>query len=513
MNQARTYVSFKNSIVALIAQVTSIILSFVTRTFFIKYLSMEYLGINALFTDILTMLSFAELGIGTSIVYLMYKPLSEKDEYKIAALMNLYSKIYKYVGTFIAICGLMILPFLGKLIKDDYSISGIGSIYILYLINSVISYFFTYKRSIIIADQYGYIDKFNTIIFSLAQNIIQILVLIFTKNFYLYLSVQIMCTLLSNIFISVKANKMYPYLYKYRYAKVDKDTTNTLIKNVLAMVSSKLGSVIVSGTDALLISSFSGIKSVALYSNYKLLSNTVKSIIIQIIEPITATVGNLNVTESKEYSYKIFKRIYFINFIIAFFASTFLFTLINPFISIWIGEEYLLSTDIVFMIVLNLYVIQMRQPAIIYINTCGLFWQIKWKSIVEAIINLIVSLILLYYLDLGILGVLIGTFISNIFTNVWWEPIVVFKYGLNKSSLKYFKYFFIDSIVFIINIILVNKICILFNYSSIWQFIINFVLTLVVSTFIFIAIYYKREEFEYSINLIKNIVMKITKER
>lgn len=508
MNQTRTYISIKNSIISLIAQISSIILSFITRTFFIKYLNIEYLGLNGLFSDILTMLSFAELGVGTAIIYLMYKPLSEKDEYKTSALMNLYSNIYKYIGIFIALSGLMLIPFLDILINGEYNISGIKGIYILYLINSVISYFFTYKRSIIIADQHGYISKFNIIVFSLIQNIIQILILFYTQNFYLYLIIQIICTLLSNIFISIKANNMYPFLYKYKGAKVDKQTKTTLIKNVVAMMSSKLGSVIVSGTDALLISAFVGIESVALYSNYKLISNTVKSIIIQIIEPITATVGNITVTESKEYSYNIFKKIYFINLIIAFFVCTFLFALINPFITIWIGQKYILDMKIVFMIVLNLYIIQMRQPSIIYINTYGLFWQIKWKSILEAIINLVVSIFLLYYLHLGILGVLIGTFISNVLTNVWWEPQVVFKYGFKISSVEYFILLLRDIIIFVLNIIIVNKICVLFNYSNIGQIIINLIVALIISLLMFSIIYCKNKEFKYSINLIKNIFVK-----
>lgn len=508
MDKTRTYKSIKNSLVATLSQLISVILSFVTRTFFIKFLSIEYLGVNGLFSNILTMLSLAEMGIGTAIIYSMYKPLSERDEYKISALMNLYSKAYKYIGIFVGVIGLALVPFLSILIKDTPDINNLELIYILYLINSTTSYFFTYKRSIIIADQYGYINKFNLITFSLIQNISQMAILMLTHNFYLYLITQIICTVLSNVFISIKANKMYPFLKKYKDAKIDTETRHRIFKNVIAMISHKLGSVVVSGTDNLLISALVGIKSVGIYSNYILITNTLKGIIIQGTEAITATVGNLTTIESEKYSYNVYKKIYFINFFVTFFVTAFLFSLINPFIVLWIGKEYLLDIKIVVMIIINFYLVQMRQPAIIYINTYGLFWQIRWKSIIEAVINLIISVSLGYLFKLGIIGILIGTFFSNVLTNMWWEPFVTFKYGFKMGVKKYFLMFLWDTAIWLMNIFLIYKTCLMFNFSGIKQLIINFIITACVSIFTFSIFFAKRKEFRYCFKLVKMILEK-----
>ncbi|WP_411334061.1 lipopolysaccharide biosynthesis protein [Metabacillus indicus] len=505
MNGSRTYKSFKNSTVAIAAQLLSILLSFITRTFFIKYLGVEFLGINGLFINILTILSLAELGVGTAIVYSMYKPIAEGNEIKIAALMNLYKKLYISIGLFIGLVGISIIPFLEIMVKGNTEVSNLERLYILYLANTVISYFFTFKRSIIIANQYGYLNKLNIILFSIIQNILQIFLLVLTSNIYLYLVTQILCTLLSNIFISIKANKMYPYLKKYKKAKVDNEEKREISKNIIAMMSHKLGSVVVSGTDNLLISAYVGIASVGLYSNYVLISNTLKAVTLQGIEAITASVGNLTAIGSKEHSYEIFKKVYFINFVTTFYSVVFLYVFINPFIIIWIGEKYLLSQQIVLMIVINFYVVQMRQPSIVYINSYGLFWKIKWKSLVEAVFNLFISLILVSVFNMGIFGILIGTLLSNMVTNVWWEPFVVFKYGFNKSILSYYKTYVVDSLICIITMITVDKVA----GILIENLILNFTISSILVTLILMVVYGRREEFKFSLSLIKSILKTI----
>ncbi|MCU7745540.1 hypothetical protein N7983_20440 [Priestia megaterium] len=513
MNETRTYKSFKNSIVAIIAQLLSILLSFITRTFFIKYLGVEYLGVNGLFTNILTILSLAELGVGTAIIYSMYKPLANSNDTKVAALMNLYAKLYRYIGIFIGTVGIILIPFLNIFIKDAPNIPNLELIYVLYLLNTTISYFFTFKRSIIIADQYGYINKFNIILFSIIQNGIQIILLVKTSNFYLFLCVQIACTLLSNIFISIKADKMYPYLKKYKKIKVDTKEKKSIFKNIVAMMSHKLGSVVVSGTDNLLISAFVGISSVGIYSNYILVSNTIKAITLQGMDAVTASIGNLTATESTSHSYNVFKKVYFINYIITFYAAVFLYTLINPFISLWIGKGYLLSQHIVLMIVITFYIVQMRQPSIVYINAYGLFWKIKWKSIVEAIINLIVSMTLVAEFNMGIFGILLGTMISNLFTNLWWEPHVVFKYGFNRNSYDYFKTYIIDSLVFVFTVILINRVCESFRLGIGMQILFNFGITSVIATLVLLIVYARKNEFKYFVGIINSMLKTLINHR
>jgi O-antigen/teichoic acid export membrane protein len=508
---SRTSNSIRNSVIAMFSQLLSIILSFITRTIFIKTLGANYLGVNGLFTGILSMLTLAEMGFGTAIVYEMYKPLAKKDEKIVSALMNMYANVYQIIGVVIGLIGILIIPFLNYLIKGNPNIPHLEFIYLLFLLNSVVSYFFTYKRSIIIANQDGYIDNLNTITFLIIQNVFQMLILIFTKQYILYLLIQIISTLLSNIFITRKADKLFPYLKQYKNERVDKVTKHNITKNVIAMISSKLGSVVVSGTDNLLISSFIGIYSVGLYSNYVLIVNTVKGIIMQLLNAVTASVGNLTATEDEEKAYLIFERVYFINFSITYFCTILIFVLINPLINIWIGNHYLLDFRIVLIVVINFYVVQMRQPAIIFINTYGLFWMIKWKSIVEALINLVASLILLGPLKMGVLGVLLGTLISNICTNVWWEPYVTFKYGFKVNLRKYFIMYILDGLKCGLGLLIINYV---FNNLSLtgWaELLTKAFISIGLAFLLFTVMNFKNKNFKYVLNLINKMLFSKSK--
>lgn len=508
MGKSRTQYSLRNSSVALFSQIISIVLSFATRTIFIQKLGAEYLGINGLFSNILTMLSLAEMGIGTAIIYAMYRPLAEENKRQIAALMNLYKKLYNVIGIVVAILGISLVPFLDVFIKERPDIPYLEGIYLLYLLNTVASYFFTYKRSIIIADQKGYLSNLNTTIFLILQNIIQIILLFITGNFYLFLITQILCTLVSNIAISVKANKMYPYLSTMRNEKVSKEDKVELSKSVVGMMSSKIGSVVVNGTDNLLISAFVGIYTVGLYSNYKLIVNTVKTLFVQCVSALTASVGNLNATDNKEKSRDVFWKIDFLNYSLAFFGTLYLFYLINPFIELWIGKNYTLSVNIVAALVLDFYVVQMRQTPQIYINTYGLFWKIKWKSIIEAAINLTASVFLMAVLNMGVFGILLGTLISNVATNLWWEPFVVFKNGLEMPFHDYLILYLRNIIILLIAMTTTHFAVDWLNNSGIFSLAIRFIIITFVGGGVFLVANCRRVEFKYYIQLFIRIIKK-----
>lgn len=505
--------SIRNSSIAIISQIIIVLLSFITRTIFIKTLGAEYLGVNGLFTNILSILSFAELGIGTAIVYAMYKPLAESNEKKVSALMNMYAKAYKIIGAFVAIIGLSIVPVMDYFINDKPNIGNLSYIYILFLINSVISYFFAYKRSLIIASQNSHINTLNQVGFSIFQSIMQIIVLCKFRNYILYLVIQILSTLLSNIAISRKADKMFPYLKENRCEKLDNDSKKSIYKNILAMLCHKLGGIIVTGTDNLLISKFIGVYWVGIYSNYVLIINTIQSLIMQGINSLSASIGNLTAVESNQKSYDIFKKLLFINFVIAILFSTVLSVTINPFISIWLGNEYLAKYSLTIVIIVNFWITQMRQVSIAYIASYGLFWHIKWKSLLEGVINIIASIIFIKYFNLGIIGVILGTITSNILTNVWWEPYVVYKYGFNinitEYLIMYIKYMLTSIILVVINI----HICSYLNVSNFLYIVIRgLISTFITFTTIFI-VFYKDENLNFAIKLIKGIIVKILGKR
>ena len=281
---SRTDNIVENMKTGLVVQLLNKILAFVVRTVFIKVLSTEYLGINGLFTNILTMLSFAELGIGNAIIFSMYKPVANNDKEKMKSLVKLYKKSYEKIGIIVFILGMAIMPFLDVIIKDVPDIKeSISFIYFMFLLDTVLSYFFTYKKSIISAYQKeSIINNYTTIIY-LLRAIVQIVFLLITKNFIIYLIIQISSTLILNIVLSLKADKMFPYLKEKEVQNLEVKEKESIYKKVKSLVVYKFGSVILNGTDNVIISSMINVTMVGLCSNYTLIIEAVKSILKSIL--------------------------------------------------------------------------------------------------------------------------------------------------------------------------------------------------------------------------------------
>lgn len=505
-SRMRTSNSIKNTTYAACGQLFVTIFSFVNRTIFIKILGVNYLGINGLFSNVLRMLSLAELGVGSAIIYSMYKPLAEKDENKIKALMNFYASAYHFIGCIVAILGIMLVPFLNYLIKDKPNIPNLTIIYLMFLANSVTTYFFAYKASIIMADQKSYINTINQMKFTFIQNIVQVILLITTKNYFLYLSIQVICSFMTNISISTKCNKIYPFLKNGKKEYLSKQDKRGLFKNIKAMMAHKIGEVIVNGTDNFLISTFVGVYFVGLYSNYTMIINIINSFIVQVFSAVTASVGNLNAEESFQKSYSIYKKIFFINFWMYGFCSISLWILINPFIAMWIGSKFDMSKNVVLMIVINFFIGGMRQTTLIFRDTLGLFWNDRFKPLFEATINLVASIILVK--KFGIMGVIIGTFISTMTTCFWVEPYILYKHGFKKSLKGYFFKYIIYAIVTIIAAFITQLACSIFNTYTFMSIIERGVFCLIIPNVVFTALFFKTEEFKYLFSILNKIKYK-----
>lgn len=507
----RTHKSIKNSMYAMLGQVVTIALNFISRTIFIHTLGVIYLGVNGLFTNLLSVLSFAELGFSTAIIYEMYAPLASNDERKVAGLMNLYAKIYRYVGCGIFVVGVTLIPFLDFFIKDSTMIPSdippLGVIYLLFLLNTSISYFYNYKRSIVIASQNGYIDSINQMVFNIIRNVLQICVLLAFNSFIAFLVIQLVCTFLSNVFISIKANKLYPYLNKWSNEKVCGEILRSIKKNVLAMAFNKLGGVAVGGVNNLMIAKFVGIVAVGCYSNYLLIINTIRTVFIQLFIPITASVGNFVVTKTKEESYEFFKKLLFVNAYIAIFISVCMATLINSFISIFWGKEYVFSIGLTLMIVFNFYIDRVRQSSQMFIDVNGLFWQIKWRAACEAVLTIVLVSLFLIEFDMGINGVVLGTLLVNIFINLWWEAYVVYKNIFRKNVGTF--------LLLQMKYILVLVVCFLatFYTSSYFQdnilgFVSKMFISLLFPNMLMIFAFHRSQEWKYFFNLLSENISK-----
>lgn len=512
MSSSRTEKTIRNSFFALCEQAIYSVMSFICRTVFIYSLGKTYLGFNGLFSDILTLLSLAELGFGTAILYAMYQPMAEGNKKKIAALLNLYKYVYISVGIVVTVIGAAITPFLNLFISDMPQMTEIPIIYLLYLLNTTATYFFVYKKSILIIDQKSFVSSLIFSACSILQNISQIAILQIFKNYIVYLIVQVIFTLLNNILVSVYVDNNYSYLKTYKNERVSKEEKASIFQNVKAMFLSKISSAVVSSTDNLLISTFVSTITLGIYSNYTLFTTILRTVITKLFEGLTGSVGNLVATETTENIYKNFKNIWFMNYWLVAFCTGELFILINPFISCWLGEEYLLPGYVVLIICINFYMRFIRNTFITFTDTYGLFVEFKIKCIFEAVINLLVSLLLVVVLKLGIFGVLLGTFISNFATNFWYEPYILFNKKFCVPLSNYYKDFSLYFLVLSVVTSIVKIVSSLLSFQNKW---ITFGSKLIITVLLFNAIYWlifhKRSEFEFLLRAAKKITTKFTR--
>jgi O-antigen/teichoic acid export membrane protein len=427
--------SFRNMSVNLLFHVLTMVLAFICRTIFIRMLTTEYLGLNGVFGNVLSLLSLSELGIGSAIIVSLYKPLAERDENRISSLMNFYALSYRIIGVFVFLCGVGLLPFLKYLINTRDTIPNLHLLFLMFVANSSASYFFSYKRTIITADQKEYICTINNCIFLTVQNILQILVLLLTGKYIAYLSAALLCTLLSNIFISIKANSMYPFL-KTNKSRLTRPEIKGFLKKVAAMMSHKFGSIVIGSTDTLLISSMIGTVWAGLYSNYLMLINIIVCFVNIVFSSVSASVGNFNATEGRERVFFLFKVMMQLSCWIYGFCSICFIVLFRPFIVLWIGEEYLLYDFTVMVIIVNFYMAGIMKLTKSFNMVSGLYFKTRFIPWIYASVNIAVSIMLLRIC--GIAGVFLGTLSGCLVAEFWYEPYVLYRDRFLKPPVLYF---------------------------------------------------------------------------
>lgn len=503
----RTSNSIKNSVMSLITNIVAMIVSFFNQAIFVRVLGTECLGLNGLFTNIVTMLGIVELGIGNAIVFNLYKPIAENNIKQIKSLMGFYKKTYRIIALVILLLGILILPLL-KIIVGEININiNIYMIFILFIISTISSYLMSYKRNIIIANQKNYIINIIHLAYILLLNISQIIVIYITKNFYLYLIIKIICQIIENIIITMYANKKYNFLLEKESEKLDVETERDIFSRVKALVLHKIGGIVINGTDNILISTFFNITTVGLYTNYHLILNAVSTLFGQMITSSTAVVGNYVITETKEKQFIIFKKIRFINFWIAAFASTCVLVTIQPFMEIWMGKKYLLGLSIVIVLVFNLFQKMMRYTYATFKDSAGIWREDKLIPIFESVLNILFSIVLLKMF--GLIGVFIGTIISGLALWCYSYPRFIYKGLLRQSYINYIKETIGYILLFVIISSVTYSISCLVTFENIYiQVINNVIICLLVPNLLVIILFYKNENFKYIISLIKRIIRK-----
>lgn len=505
-SESRTINSIRNSYINIISQILIILLNFISRSIFIKILSVDYLGVNGLFSNILTMLSLAELGVGSAIIYSMYKPIALNDKETIRALMQLYAKAYKIIAVFILIVGGLITPIIGIFINEGNNIPNLKLIYLLFLMNTVISYLFAYKKSMLSADQREYVNSQYRFTFNGMRFIFQMIFLILTHSYIIYLIIQILSTFLENYFISNKVNKMYPFLLNKNHVELSKEIKEEIFINIKSLMIYKIASVLLDGTDNLIIGKFLGSTAVGLLSNYTLIIGSITTIVSQFFNSLTASIGNMVASESLEKQEEIFNTLSFLSFWLYCFCSIALLILVNPFITLWIGEEYTLSNNILLLLTLNFYISGMLNVCWSFRTTMGLFRYGKWRPLISGVLNIILSIGMVH--NLGIIGVLLGTTITRILINVIYDPYLIFKYGFKKSVLNYY----LNYLAYLLLLGVISLItCIFTKYTkqiNILGFIYLSIKVAIIPNILIFIIFFKNKNLKFLVNRFLTIFYK-----
>ena len=505
MNNSRTKNSLLNMGASIGYQMLNIVLSFVSRTIFLKVLGVGYLGINGLFNDVLSMLNMAELGLGTAMTYSMYKPLAENDQQMLAGLTNFYKKIYRIIACSIAAIGVMLLPFLPYLINLENDIPHVELYYLLFLASNVASYFVVAKTTVLYADQKNHILIKYSAYWHTAQIITMLLVLWVTKNYMMYLIVQLLFVYGQNIYKSHVADKYYPYLRNK--VNLPKEKRKEIFKDVGSSFIYKTANVMISATDNTLTSVLVSTEMVGYYSNYGILIGKIAGVSGTVFTALTASLGNLIAKEEPQQRYRVFEIMHTLGLILSTFCVTCLLLLEDDFIRIWLGTEYTLNSLTLVAAVINFYFYLSLTPITTFREAAGLFRRIKFLMLWSALLNILFSIILGIWL--GLSGILLATALSKLLTCFWYEPKVLFEEYFQKSCLLFFVAM-IKNICVTVFAIGCSWIIVYWYVPDNWsQFFLKGMIVALVSMIAIILCYQKTAGFKMLYLKFKEIIVKI----
>lgn len=431
LRKIRRSVPLRNTVSALISNAVSILTKFVVQKVFIDILGIEYLGLNGILTNVVAALNIVELGVSTAIIYNLYEPLKNRKNETVKSLLHFYKRAYRVIALLTLLIGMAVMPFLHMIIHDPMPDTNIYFAYVLVLLSSATSYLLTYRQSLLYASQEGHIITNMQTMGNLLLAGGQILLLVLTRDFYLFLGVKIVVQLIQNMALHLVANKKYPELCSKEAPRLSKKIEKDIFKKMRALFMHKIGSFIVFSTDNIIISAFINITTVGLYSNYSMIISALETLFAKAIKALTPTVGNLLVDKNHEKNYEVFRKIRNVNFSITLISCAGVMLLADWFIKIWLGAEYVLPELTVAVLVLVHFQKMMRESFAVFKEAAGIFHEDRFVPLLESIINIVASVILV--LAMGLPGVFIGTFLSSLVLWCYSYPKFVYK-GLFKRT-------------------------------------------------------------------------------
>ena len=431
----RSQKTFKNVSTGLINKAAIMLLSFTTKTVFIRLLGAEYNGVSSLYANILSVLALAELGLGNVLIFYLYSALEQGDVNRICALTQEFKKIYRIIIVSISLVGVAMVPFLGILVKSDLPQNELVIYYLLYLLNSIASYFVVYRTMVIRADQKEYILNNCSTVTTIIMYLLQLMYIYIRRDFLGYLLIQVVCTVGNSVVQNQIALKKYPYLKKKCSSDIDVLDRKSIYENVKATFIFKVSDTILDQTDTIIISILFGTVMVGYYANYYMLVAYLAQIASIIVSGVTASFGNLYATGKKKQSFNMIRCFMFFFSVFGTYCVACYMSVIQDFIPIWVGSEYVMGIDLVIAVMIVFYLRMVTNTIWICRSTMGVFKEVRYVNLIAAVLNIILSIVLGY--AIGMAGVIAATAISRLLTSFWYEGMIVFN-KLEKKAKEYY---------------------------------------------------------------------------
>lgn len=503
----RTENAINNIISGTALKLYQMIFPFVLRTVMIYTLGMQYLGLSSLFTSVLQVLNLAELGVGSAMVYSMYKPIAMDDRKKICALMKLYKLYYRVIGIIILGVGLCLTPFIKKLISGE--VPADINVYILYLLNllaTVISYWlFAYKNCLLTAHQRtDIVSKVNIATFTVQYGL-QLVALLVFKNYYLYVIAMLATQAMTNIVTAIVASKMFPNLNAA--GEMPKEERKEINSHVKDLFTAKLGGVVTNSADTVVISAFLGLTVSAQYDNYYYIMNSIFGMMTILYNACLAGIGNSLVVETKEKNYKDFKKFSFILSWIIGFCTVCLFCLYQPFMKIWVKETNMLHDSFIPLFCVYFYVYELALIWATYKDAGGIWHNDRFRPLCVTIVNLGLNLIMVNFI--GLYGILLSTVLSYLIVGMPWLIRNIFTKLFERRPWEYVKRIFYYALVTCVAALVCRQVSSLLPFAGVVNLILRAATICILANIIFFLFFYKLREFKDSRDILLRIVKKV----
>lgn len=509
-DSSRTGNTLKNVFAAWGGQAIYAIGSFAVRAVLISQLAQVFVGLESLFSSILTILSLADLGFGSAIVFALYEPLAKGDKEAVKSLMRLFKRVYITIGAVIIVLGACLTPNIRMLLGPDCpDIPLIQTYFFCFVLNTGVSYFFSYRGSLLMADQKSYVVYLITYAFQILMCVAQIIVLLVTKEYLYFLMCMVSSTLLQNIVIAVVSGRRYPYLKEKDVKPIDKGVLREVKQNIVGLFMHKVAGACSTPASNLIITNVVGIGVTSLYGNYLMIVNALTQVLSKMFDSIIASVGNLGVTESKERQNEVFRTTFFINGMLYMIISCGFVCAVDPFIDVLAGPDWRLEPVTVFLVVFLFYVKGMRDAALSFTSAYGLFWKTKWKAVLEAVFLPVLSLLLAF--PLGLNGVLLGCAISSLGISTIYEGWAVYKFGLERPLREYLVQFVAYLLLASVTMAALLFVCELVPLGGLIGFFVKGAFGVAVSTALWMLLYRKTREWDECRGIFMHVIAKLRK--